>query len=124
MLRFSGYSDDNVRVDGMGEIVRSCPTCGADVEEPSQATVSSKSSDEIGCYDEDVVFNVGDKLMVTMCYRGAWGAYISQIEEDVKIPWDVSVKTNPENWASVFVEVDCPDGTILKWKKRPAPESS
>jgi hypothetical protein len=103
MIRLSGYSDDNVSTHIDGE------------------------DDEIGCYDNDVAFVIGEPkakagqnahgLRVRMHYggdgRGCWAAHISPIDEGVGCPWPVAVRF--ENYTAV-VEIGCPKGTRVAHK--------
>lgn len=97
MLKIYGASDDLVRLEGL-------------------------ISDEIGCYNQDVRIKVGTDdggLRVTMRYgaqhSAVWSAEVAQIDEDIPIPWPVTVKTqgrrDDDVGYSVAIVVDCPDDT-------------
>jgi len=119
MLTIYGMSDDIVCANI--ELQVTCPHCGAEVEEPSNAVVGSKE-DEIGCYDQKIHFTIGSQasgLVVTMVYvqNGCWGALVHQVAEGVRIPWVVKVESRVEDEHSVCVLVDCPSGTPVKVEK-------
>lgn len=95
---FYGHSDDCAEVDG-------------DIRE------------EIGCYDGEVRWRVGDAgggVFVTASYgRGdgsVWAFTVEQIDEDIAVPWPISIK--PEHGYSLRVNVDCPAGTPLAYATR------
>jgi hypothetical protein len=115
MLKIYGSSDDNVYANI--ELQRKCPTCGTEIDEPSQSVVCD-TEDEIGAYGRATVFTIGDSdagLIVEMRYEGVWSAKIRQIEEDVLIPWPVSIES--EGYTAI-VKIDCPNGTLVGIKGR------
>ncbi len=86
--------------------------------------------DEIPGGEKQIEITVGDietgGLVVGMSYGGkvaCWSACIRPIDEDVPIPWPVSVSL-AETGYSVQVCVDCPDNTPIDWegKAPPSPE--
>lgn len=105
MIRIYGASDDLVEFEGC------------------------KAADEIGRYDKDVHFVIGDPeakpgrdasgLRVWMHYSdlGVWAASVLQLEEDVPIPWPVTIRTGePSRGYSVIVEIDAPKDTPVSWE--------
>lgn len=107
MLKIYGASDDLVEIEGSIE-------------------------DEINCYDASVEFTVGypepapgrniQGVKIIMRYApkwanaGVWTAEIFPIDEDIDIPWPVSI-TLSERGYSAQVLVDCPIDTPVKWRK-------
>jgi hypothetical protein len=82
------------------------------------------SVDEVGGYEEIVQVTIGRDdggLIVEMHYGelGVWSAKVSQIGEDVPIPWNVSIETQDDVGYSVAVLVDCPDDTLFCIETRP-----
>jgi len=121
MLKIYGASDDLVELEGIGELVRKCPECGHDIDEPSRAVVGH-SSGEFGSGDLMVVVGGVDGapgIRVRVRYGrfgvGCWSAEVCQIDEDVPIPWPVSIKHSVRGY-SVVVEIDAPDGTPVRWE--------
>lgn len=96
MLKIYGASDDLVELEGF---IR----------------------DEVDCYDKPVQIKVGTDdsgLIITMRYGvlgAVWSAELSQLDEDVPIPWPVTVVTQGRReddvGYSVAVCIDCPDDT-------------
>lgn len=135
MLKICGASDDLVELEGIGKLVKACLTCGQEIDNPTKrygsSAVVGEGSEEIGSGDVMVV--VGGNLSldesidpsptggihVRMRYGrfgvGCWSAEVCQIDEDVPIPWPVSIKHGGRGY-SVVVEIDAPDGTPVRWK--------
>lgn len=103
MIRIYGASDDLVEIEG------------------------HPSGDEVGCYDRDVFIVLGNAetggVAVRMSYApqlgkgvafGCWTAEIGQLDEDVAIPWPITLTTAkrnpkaPECGYSVCVNIDAP----------------
>ena len=119
MLTICGGSDDLVIANI--ELARECPTCGQDVEEPTQAAVCG-TDDEIGCHNESVILTIGTDaagVVVEMIYEGVWAAKVHQLDEDVQIPWAITVGSKGY---SAVVKVECPLGTPVKIMKRDNPD--
>jgi len=104
MLKIYGASDDLVEIEGPG-------------------------GDEVGCYDSGVLITIGwteaqagkdaKGLVVRMRYGSpgfgsTWSAEVGQIDEDILIPWNVTVRV-AERPYSALVIVDCPDDTPVTW---------
>lgn len=93
-------------------------------------------SDEIDCYDRNVVITVGRinvdspqasrGVYVIMRYspsylnNGCWTAEIAPLEENAGIPWPIKVELEPNRRYSVLVKIDCPNDVPVSWKKIPA----
>lgn len=108
MLKISGASDDIVCLDGHG------------------------IDDEVDCYDRNVLITVGwpeaaegrdsQGLYVLMRYapswhpEGVWTAEVAPLDEDVEIPWPVTVTLGGRGY-SAEVEIDLPEGVPVTWKK-------
>jgi hypothetical protein len=97
MLKIYGASDDLVEIEGI-------------------------VSEELGAYDKPRVVTVGDRetggCVVVAEYAvenraGVWSMSVSQIDEDVPIPWPVSIAV--EHGYSVAVVIDCPSGTKVRF---------
>lgn len=100
MIRIYGASDDLVEIEGHPD------------------------GDEVGCYDEDVLIQIGDEetggVVIRMSYAprfnaftaafACWSAEIAQIDEDKPIPWPISISTNRY---SVEVRIDAPPSVAL-----------
>jgi len=119
MLRIYGESDDLVYVEGIGEMVQFCPTCKRELDRTSEAVVG-EDSEEFGSDNLKVIIG-DDKGGVVVIMRfgshakyGPWSAEILVVDEDVPIPWPVTVKDRKH---SVLVEIDAPNGTPLKWAR-------
>lgn len=107
MLKIYGASDDLVEIEGPG-------------------------GDEIDCYNSGVEITVGypeaapgrdaQGVKVIMRYApkwtdaAVWTAEVFPIDEDVDIPWPVSVSL-AERGYSAQVLIDCPEDTPVKWRK-------
>jgi hypothetical protein len=118
VLKISGGGDDTVMANI--ELVRECPTCGGDIDDPVESVVCD-TEDEIGCCDESVILTVGTDdagVVVEMIYTGVWVAKIHQLDEDTQIPWPITVGS--EGYSAI-VSVDCPNGTPVKIMKRVNP---
>ena len=126
MLMLFGYSDDIVEVEGL-RIDKVCQACGHVDEEPTSGHVESGIRKEIGCYDQNVEFVVGDPdtgaVEVTMHYNvlGVWSATVGRVLEDIPVPWPVVISDGHKELDippySVVVMIECPDGTEVTWKK-------
>lgn len=101
MLKISGYSDDVVSLDGI-------------------------VNDEVGAYERAVQFTLagdGGGLFVRMQYApkfhpgGVWVATVAPLDEDIPIPWPVSITLSEQRYSPV-VEIGCPKGTVVTWTKR------
>ena len=105
MIKIFGASDDIVTYEQDGE------------------------TDEIGCYDKGVRFVIGHPeaapgrdaagVIVRMRYapdgfEGVWTAEIGPIDEDIEIPWPVTVTLGGRGY-SALVTIDCPKDTPLTW---------
>lgn len=89
-------------------------------------------SEEIDCYEKDVLITVGwpeaaagknsQGVFVVMRYApswvksGVWTAEISPFDEDVEIPWTITVGLGGRGY-SAEVSIDCPDDVPVKFKK-------
>lgn len=108
MLRIYGASDDLVELEGI---------VSDEVNHVGGGPVRLRIGDDTG------------GLFVVMKYSAGpgavWSARIEQIEDDVPIPWPVTVRTqDPQNHCgvagyTVIVEIGCPEGTpVFRGKKR------
>ncbi len=95
MIKLSGYSDDNVEIEGDYE-------------------------DEILAYDrESTDFVIGTPeggVRVGMAYSdlGVWMATLSPLKEGVPIPWPVRIEAGGYTIVAI---VDCPPGTpVQAWQ--------
>lgn len=74
-------------------------------------------TDEIGCYDRRVVVKVGDPAIggcfVTLHNNGLWEVNVGLMDEDVPVPWPISVYA--EHGYSMCCEIACPEGTPVSW---------
>lgn len=97
--------------------------------------------DEVSCYDRDVRVTVGDGdagVCVVMSYgtRGSpgWSAELQLVEpseqlsetgrESARIPWPITVREchepqTDERDYTIVVDIDCPEGTPVKWETEP-----
>lgn len=115
MLRIEGHSDDIVCVSGDGF-----------------------GSDEISAGDRRVRLTIGHTeavpghdargVVVEMEYgdngskTATWGATVRRIDEDIEIPWPVTI-TAPREGYSPIVVVDCPPDTpVVAELRRSVPE--
>lgn len=89
-------------------------------------------TEEVDCYDKNVLITVGwpeasageesRGLQILMKYApkwtdsGVWSAELAPLDEDVKIPWPVSVKLGERGY-TVEVIIDCPDDVPVTFKK-------
>jgi len=89
-------------------------------------------SEEVDCYDQNVLITVGwteasagkdsQGVHVLMRYApkwvnaGVWTAEVSPIDEDVEIPWPVTVKLSERGY-SAEVSILCPDDVPVSFKK-------
>jgi len=101
MLRIYGASDDLVEIEGI-------------------------VSDELGAYERARTITVGDTsggVVVRVEYAvanraGVWSVAFEPIDEDVPIPWPISVKLNAirdGRGYSTEASIDCPAGTPVSW---------
>lgn len=117
MLKIYGESDDLVYMEGIGEMVMCCPTCKRELDQPAEAVVGS-GSEEFGTgYFKVIVGDEKGGVVIIMRFderakHAPWSAEILVVDEDVLIPWAVTVKSRNH---SALVEIDAPDGTPLKW---------
>lgn len=121
MLKISGHSDDIVCANV--SVSRACPDCGGEVQDGLYEGTVVEKEDEIGAYNQDLIFYVGDeKGAVAIVYgysaNGCWFATVGLVDEDIEIPWPVSIKS--EGYA-VVVEIDCPIGTPVSVGKKDTP---
>lgn len=108
-LKISGYSDDLVCIDG-------------DISEEFDVYGRTGGKLEILVgYPEPQQGQNSHGVLVTMAYaeddRAVWSAKISQIDEDVLCPWEVSLTF--EGY-SPTVHINCPPGTpvfAFRWGK-------
>jgi len=120
-LKIYGASDDLVCAN-IG-LQKTCPCCGAEVKNPTKAVVVDGEED-IGAYEDVVGFVVGNKedggAVIDMFYEppGVWSARVRQIEEEVPIPWVISIVTDDKlPGHSVVVLVGCPHGTSVEIRR-------
>ena len=117
MLKIYGASDDLVCANIGFE--KKCPCCGAEIKNPTKAIITDSEGD-ISAYEKVIGFIIGDKeggAVVDMHYDvpGVWCSRVRQINEDVPIPWPISVVTDDElPGHSVVVLVDCPENTSVE----------
>jgi len=131
MLKIYGSSDDLVELEGVCNMMRTCPKCGRDIDEPSECIVGD-GTDEIDTGSRPCAIIVGDVenggVVVKMRYEesvtsGCWSAEIAQLGENVPIPWPVQVITMLSSRAdggvpySVKVTIDAPHKTPVRWEK-------
>lgn len=106
-LRIYGASDDLVEIEG-------------------------HFAEEVDCYDRSVLITVGwpeanagrdsQGVYVLMRYApkwvktGVWTAEISPLDEDVEIPWPVTVSLGGRGYTAEVV-IDCPDNVPVTFKK-------
>lgn len=119
MLTIRGHSDDIVCANVSVKSV--CSECGGKIDGPDEGFVVEEE-DEIGAYNQDLIFYVGDASgAVAIVYgysaMGCWFATVSLVDEDIQIPWPVSIKS--EGY-SIVVMVDCPVGTPVSVGKKGA----
>lgn len=95
MIKIYGHSDDVVVIDG-------------DIRE------------ELGAFNDERVITIGGEgagLEVVASYGkgngGVWQFTLRQVDEDVGVPWSVSITT--EHTYSLAVVIDCPPGTPVDW---------
>lgn len=109
MIRIYGASDDLIEIEG-------------DVEEGICRVSGKGPSITIGGREGGVV--------VRMTYghgdSGVWAAFVRQIDENVPIPWSVTIDVAPAPHRyppggcgySTRVSIDCPPETPVTWKGR------
>jgi hypothetical protein len=97
-FKISGHSDDIVCISG-------------DVEDE----VSNGANIVIGIAEASEGQDAfGIRVKMRYVKGGVWQAGIEPIDEDVACPWPVTVTV--ERYTAV-VNVDCPAGTPISWKK-------
>lgn len=107
-MKVYGQSDDLIEVEGVRKVGKR-----------SWVTAAGYAGDEFSRGR----IQVGDRaggLIVKMAYgkrAGVWSACVEQIDEEVPIPWPVSITVSDRGY-SVIVNIDCPDGVpVQKWRK-------
>lgn len=98
MIRIYGGSDDLVEIEG-------------DYNEELNVEMNKWMPITIGDEKGGLLVHVGYGLLSR---NGVWEICVEQIDEDVPIPWLVTIGVAPQGY-STLLTVNCPRGTPIQW---------